>query len=227
MTSPIINNIDDAVSVSSTLPDYRPETPDRESRASYSPSSYHSPTVRSSGNPFLGLPEREQPAYRGAGTGGHGTPHPSSISLADRIGERVASPPQHDDHPDDYLIGSNEELHDTWELCKAALLYFRDARRLPGGLANYTAQILSNVVCNSAPPTLEDAERDIGDYPQVVGTLRSYQGELQEYVVPDLISLSAAASVGREPEDREEQETAAEAEGTQGRSSSGSVPDSI
>ena len=183
--------------------------------------------VRTPGNPFLGLPEQEQPAYRDSGAGDHGTPHPSSISLADCIGKRVASPPQHGDHPDDYLIGSNEELHDTWELCKAALLYFRNARQHPGGLANYTAQILSNAVCNTAPPTLEDAERDIGDYPQVVRTLRSYRGELQEYVVPDLISISATTSVGREPEDREEQETAAEAEGTQGHSSSGSVPDSI
>ena len=176
----------DAISVSSSSADYCPASPTPQLPIQLPPSpagSYYPPRV------LLGLPS----------DGCVGTPYSGNVPLADRIGERVTTPDPRDDNPDDYLIGSSEELHDTWELCKAALLFYREARTLPGDLTFYTAQIFSEAVESNPPASLEAAQREHDNYLRLVGTLRAWCAELQEYVVPNLISLSAAASVGREP----------------------------
>src|SRR6267142_1367114 len=92
----------------------QPPTSSREtSYAPRSPSpanSYHSPAVR---NPFHGLPLSTAGESAACGT------------------NASRDPGGNGPYPDEYDIGSANELLDTWRLCRGALYFFRTERVLP------------------------------------------------------------------------------------------------
>jgi len=146
----------------------QPPTSSREtSYAPRSPSpanSYHSPAVR---NPFHGLPLSTAGESAACGT------------------NASRDPGGNGPYPDEYDIGSANELLDTWRLCRGALYFFRTERVLPNVLRGYAAQLFSMATNEGPLGSLEEAEREADDYGSVVGALRAYREELIDYIPAD------------------------------------------
>src|SRR6267142_3955395 len=88
-------------------------------------------------------------------------------------------------YPDEYELGSTNELLDTWRLCQGALYYFRTERVLPDVLRGYAAQLFSMATNDGPLKSLKEAECKVDSYGAVVGALRAYRIELVDYIPDD------------------------------------------
>src|SRR6267142_1243805 len=153
----------------------QPPTSSREtSYVPRSPSpanSYYSPVSR---NPFHGLP----PSAAG-----------ESVARGNNISRDLGG---NGPYPDEYDIGSTNELLDTWRLCRGALYYFRTERVLPDILRGYAAQLFSMATNNGPLRSLKEAERKTDNYGSVIGALRAYHTELVDYIPDDKYLIGQA-----------------------------------
>src|SRR6267142_5253951 len=143
---------------------YAPRTPSPTN-------SYYDPSDR---NPFHGLP---------LSTAGE-----SVASRIDASRDSGGTGP----YPDEYELGSTNELLDTWRLCQGALYYFRTERVLPDVLRGYAAQLFSMATNDGPLKSLKEAECEVDSYGAVVGALHAYRVELVNYVPDDKYLIGQA-----------------------------------
>jgi len=95
-------------------------------------------------------------------------------------------------YPDEYELGSTNELLDTWRLCRGALYYFRTERVLLDVLRGYAAQLFSMATNEGPLKSLDEAECEVDSYGAVVGALHAYRVELVNYVPDDKYLIGQA-----------------------------------
>jgi len=149
-----INGEEHALLQPPTSSHYAPRTPSPTN-------SYYDPSDR---NPFHGLP---------LSTAGE-----SVASRIDASRDSGGTGP----YPDEYELGSTNELLDTWRLCRGALYYFRTERVLPDVLRGYAAQLFSMATNDGPLKSLKEAECEVDSYGAVVRALHAYHIELVNYI---------------------------------------------